>query len=258
MSTGAFFASAWHWNTWITFACGALAGAYFTAEGFRDWRRALLWVLGVLLILLAFVSPFGVLADGYLFSGHMARHILLLLIVPALLLCARPGGLATRRRFGNLPHKPWVAWIMGIGTMAFWHVPAVFHIAMRTPVLHIVEPISLLIAGTLYWWPVLGPAPVRLPAVPDAAAYLFASCLACTVMGIFITFAPPVYGGYAHSHDAYGILPLIREQWGISPAVDQQIGGLLMWVPCCLIYLTAIMAMFARWYGEEHRASAEA
>ena len=69
---------------------------------------------------------------------------------------------------------------------------------------------------------------------------------------MLITFAPRLlYPAYAQPVDAYGILPVIRERWGISPAMDQQIGGLLMWVPGCLVYLTAIMAMFARWYGEE-------
>jgi putative membrane protein len=81
--------------------------------------------------------------------------------------------------------------------------------------------------------------------MPHAAAYLFFSCAACTAMGIVITFAPaPLYREYAKA-------PMALENWGISPQMDQQIGGLLMWVPACLIYLAAIMAMFARWYAEE-------
>jgi cytochrome c oxidase assembly factor CtaG len=78
-------------------------------------------------------------------------------------------------------------------------------------------------------------------------------------MGIGITFAPHLlYPTYAHPSDAAGLLRVIRGDWGISAAMDQQIGGLLMWVPGCLIYLTAIMGMFARWYAEDSTSTAEA
>jgi putative membrane protein len=88
--------------------------------------------------------------------------------------------------------------------------------------------------------------------VPQAAAYLFTACLACTGIGVLITFAPKLlYPLYAQPVDRYGILPVIRDGWGISATMDQQIGGLLMWVPCCLVYLTGILAMFARWYAGE-------
>ena len=115
------------------------------------------------------------------------------------------------------------------------------------------ETVSLLICGGISWWPILAPRQrARLRPVPEAAAYLFTACLACTMIGITITFANRLlYPAFAHPADPYGILPLIRNRWGISPAMDQQIGGILMWVPCCLVYLIAIMAMFARWYREE-------
>ena len=87
---------------------------------------------------------------------------------------------------------------------------------------------------------------------PHAAAYLFAACLACTSLGIAIAFAPSLlYPAYAHPVDVDSILPLIRQGWGISPLIDQQIGGLLMWAPACLVYVAAIMAMLARWYAQE-------
>jgi putative membrane protein len=50
--------------------------------------------------------------------------------------------------------------------------------------------------------------------------------------------------------DRLGILPLIRDQWGLTPAKDQQLGGLLMWVPACLIYFCGIIGLLGRWYGE--------
>ncbi len=161
--------------------------------------------------------------SGYSFSLHMAMHIALVLIVPAGV-CRLAGGR------GRSPHVA-VAWCAGIGAMAFWHVPAIFNAAMSRPALHLIELISLLCAGTLFWWPILGDR--RLKPVPHGIAYLVSACFACTIMGILITFSPTL------------LYPMAGD------LKDQRIGGLLMWVPGCLIYLAAVMAMFARWYGEE-------
>jgi cytochrome c oxidase assembly factor CtaG len=166
----------------------------------------------------------------------------------------RPAARA-ERLFGTPP----IAWIAGIGAMGFWHIPAVLHAALSNPGIHRAEHLSLLVAGTLYWWPVLSPVTrLRLNPMPQAAGYLFTSCLACTSMGILIAFAPAsLYPQYLSPADPHGILPLIRNSWGISAALDQQIGALMMWVPCCLVYITAIMAMFARWYGEDSPVAEE-
>jgi cytochrome c oxidase assembly factor CtaG len=266
MSTTAFLSAAWEWKPSVVLGCFGLALSYVWLCRFRLSQRAVSWFAGIAVLLLALVSPFDELADAYLFSFHMAKHILFVLVVPALLLIGLPvdaGRLVRSPRVSRVEQilgNPVVAWTAGIGAMAFWHLPAVFNAAVSHEWLHIVEHLSLLVGGTIYWWPVLSPVgELRLRPVPQAAAYLFTSCLACTSMGVLITFAPRLlYPAYAHPHDVYGILPLIREQWGISAAMDQQIGGLLMWVPCCLVYLTAIMAMFARWYGEEQSAVVEA
>jgi putative membrane protein len=212
------------------------------------------------------VSPVDELADRYLFSVHMAKHIVLVLVAPALLLIglpAAPVARALRYRPAAVAEQflrtPAVAWVAGIGAMTLWHIPLFFNAALSHHAPHIFEHLSLLIGGTVFWWPILAPLPAsRLKPVPQGATYLFVSCLACTSLGVLITFAPRLlYPSYTQPLDVYAILPAIREHWGISPAMDQQIGGLLMWVPCCFIYLTAIMAMFGRWYAEEVRPSIE-
>ena len=81
--------------------------------------------------------------------------------------------------------------------------------------------------------------------------YLFGAAVASSLLGILLTFAAPgLYPAYLHPADARGLLPLIREGWGLSAAADQQLGGLIMWVPGGLVYLAAIIATFARWQGE--------
>jgi putative membrane protein len=112
------------------------------------------------------------------------------------------------------------------------------------------QVLTLLAMGIFFWWPVFGPyARARLSPLAGIA-YLFTACLGCTVLGIYLTFAPVgVCSVYAHPVDRLGILSLVRNHWGLSPALDQQVGGLIMWVPACSIYLTAILALLARWYG---------
>src|SRR6185437_438774 len=90
MSFGAFAISAWDWKPSVLAGCAALAAAYFATERLRFPRRAAAWAGGVLLLLLALVSPLDALADTYLFSAHMAKHIGLVLVIPALLLMGCP------------------------------------------------------------------------------------------------------------------------------------------------------------------------
>jgi cytochrome c oxidase assembly factor CtaG len=255
----------WDFKPSVVIGCCVLLAAYF---GLVKWRarNAALWVGGVLITFLALCSPLDELADTYLFSVHMAKHILFVLVVPALLLMAVPGEAFERalryrpvRGAERVLRTPAVAWMAGVGAMIFWHIPALFNAALANEPLHIVEHLSLLVGGTIYWWPIVAPLPEsRMRPVPQAAAYLFTSCLACTAIGVAITFAPALlYPAYAHA-PADAITGAIRGQWGISAAMDQQIGGLLMWVPACLVYLTAILAMFARWYREEPAPAMEA
>jgi cytochrome c oxidase assembly factor CtaG len=84
-----------------------------------------------------------------------------------------------------------------------------------------------------------------------ALLYLFAAMLATSLLGIAITFAAPgLYPLYLHPEDALGIGGILRETWGLTPEVDQQLGGLLMWVPGGLAFLAAIFIVMARWYAE--------
>jgi len=252
MSTSEFLMRAWSWKPTVAIGCLGLLAVYGLLFRSRSLGRAIAWTAGLALLYLALSSPLDALADTYLFCAHMAKHILLVLVIPALLLIGVPPD-AKLGWLSRVALPPAVAWLAGIGAMAFWHVPLFFNAALAHEPLHIVEHLSLLAGGTLYWWPILAPERRRrLSPVPHAAAYLFTSCLACTTIGIVITFASALlYPAYATPVDSYGMLATIRGAWGISPALDQQIGGLLMWVPCCFVYLTATLAMFARWYGGE-------
>lgn len=257
MSDYQLLAHAWDLKPSVIVGCAALLA------GVRPVWRSAAWMAGIALLLTALISPLDTLADSYLFSAHMAKHMLLVLVIPALLLIGMPAGFFERAlrhpriaAVERVLRRPAVAWTAGVGSMIVWHIPALFNAALANEGLHIVEHLSLLAGGTIYWWPLLAPVPgSRISPVAVQIGYLFSSCFACTILGISITFARGLlYPAYAHfSGD---LSPLVRNDWGISPALDQQIGGILMWVPGCLIYLTGIMATLARWYAAEQETVA--
>jgi len=249
MTTGQFLISGWTWSAAVFLFSAAVLALYLFM--FRVGRRIgyLAAALGVVLVTL--ISPLNALADGYLFSAHMLQHILLLLVVPALLLLSLPRSLslaALPRAFGH----PMAGWVAGVGAMWFWHAPALCNAAVSSRPVHALQTVSLLILGSLFWRQVLAPRENERLSPPGAILYLFSACVTCSALGIIITFSPvTICSIYAMPPvDSLDMLPTIRASWGITPERDQQIGGLLMWVPMCLIYLSAIIAQIARWFAE--------
>ncbi len=243
------FISAWSWSPLVLLSCAAALGAYFAAFGFH--RRLGWFAAGLAVFLLALLSPINTLAEGYLFSAHMVQHILLLLIVPALLLLGLPRSfsMAVRPRF--LTH-PLMGWMAGVGAMWFWHWPTLCNAAVSSRPMFVLQTGSLVLLGSLFWRQVIAPREEERLSPPGAVLYLFSACVACSVLGMILTFSPvTVCSIYSMPPpDRLGILPVIRGAWGFTPEKDQQVGGLLMWVPMCLIYLGAIFLQIARWFGE--------
>jgi cytochrome c oxidase assembly factor CtaG len=253
MTTGRFLLGGWTWSPALLLAGAAALAAYLAA--FRDRRRAGYFAAALGLLGFTLMSPLDTLADGYLFSAHMAQHILLLLIVPALLLLSLPRSLPLAVRPRALG-RPFAGWIAGVGAMWFWHAPALCDAAVSSRPVHALQTASLLVLGAAFWRPILAPREAERLAPPGAVLYLFSACVACSVLGIIITFSPvEVCSAYARPPaDGLGLLGMIRGDWGFTPERDQQVGGLLMWVPMCLVYLSAILAQLARWFAEPGRA----
>jgi putative membrane protein len=208
--------------------------------------------------ILTLASPIDVLADGYLFSAHMLQHLLLLLIVPPLILLSlTPGPISGRFQNGrwkwvnSILCHPLATWFLGVGGMWIWHAPTLCNAAVANGWIHRLQYVSLLLMGFAFWWPIIGPWSQQRLSPLAGIIYLFSGCLGCTILGIIITFAPvEVCSIYLHPADRLGLLPMIHDQWGLTPAKDQQLGGLLMWVPACLIYFCGIIGLLARWYGQ--------
>jgi cytochrome c oxidase assembly factor CtaG len=246
----------WIWAPGIVLVLATAVGAYFARFRLAHLSRsaALLGAAGVAVV--ALMSPVAVLARSTLFSAHMLQHVLLALVVPPLALLSIPrqarGTHALRR--GAVVGWPYAApWAAGVGAMWIWHAPMLCNVAATSDLVRALQSISLPAMGTAFWWPILGPrVDQRLPE-PTAIAYLFTACGACTVLGAAITFSPvEVCSAYGHSADPLNLLPLVRGRLGLTPSVDQQLGGLLMWVPGCTLYAAAILVLVARFLGASH------
>lgn len=251
--------STWNMEPWVLVSALILLLGYGYATGFKFTKLSALFISGIALYVLALVSPLDYLGRTYLLSAHMIQHILLLLIVPLLLLLSIPKELAEKalrvKPFGytmKVLGNPFVAWFLGVGAMWVWHLPSLHDMVLASDNLYIAQQISFVVIGMIFWWPVFAPVESRRLSPLISTMYLATACLGCTILGMLITFAGAgLYAAYVNPVDSIGILPLLRGELCLTPGVDQQIGGLTMWVPGCLIYLAASMGTLAKWYGAE-------
>lgn len=257
MTTTQVLTETWDWEPTVLFGCAAILVAYLLHV--RPLTgRAWLFGGGVLVLALALVSPLDTLGDTYLFSAHMAQHLLLILVVPPMLLLgilprtwARILRWAPARWAERTLGRPPLSWILGIGTLWLWHAPFLYDAAVAHEGIHVGQHLSFLVTATLFWWPVITPLKQRRLSLPASMAYLIPAAFAGSILGVIITFAAPgLYPAYQHPIDTLRILPLIRGQWRISYALDQQLGGMLMWATGGPVYLLTCLWALAHWYQE--------
>lgn len=260
MTTRDLILHAWTWRPTLAAIVGAALALHFAWLRLSCPARTLALLGAAAATVLALASPIDALARGTLFSAHMLQHMLLALVAPPLALLSLPAATVAPRpasapRAGPPPRRvPVVAtWAMGVGAMWLWHAPLLCNAAATSDAVRALQSLSLPVMGAAFWWPILGPrADQRLPDL-TAVAYLFTACAACTILGVSIAFSPvAVCAAYGHAADPLGALPLVRGSWGLTPAVDQQLGGLLMWIPGCTVYAAAILAVVGRFYGTPH------
>ena len=257
-STTRVLTSTWSLDPSVLVGCAALLVAYLLAAG-RLTARYVAFAWGVLILCLALISPIDTLGDRYLFSVHMAQHLLLMLLVPPLLLVGlEPEDVRALLhvpaldRAERLLSYPPLSWSLAVATLWIWHAPALYDLAVQYEGVHIVQHLTFLVTSTIFWWPIVVALPERrrLPHL-TGVIYLLGASFSSAILGVIITFAPcGLYPAYLHPVDPAGLLPLIRNGWGLSPTTDQQLGGALMWVLGGLTYLLATVAVLARWYGE--------
>lgn len=256
----------WNFQPSILLGITFLLGGYLAAIGplrtnFPDARpvsngRVVSFFIGVLCIIAALVSPIDDIGDHYLFSVHMTQHLLLTLAAPPLLLLGTPDWLARPLlalplvlRLGRYLTRAAPALLLFNFVFVAYHVPALYEMSLQNESLHIAIHILLMITATVTWMPVLSPLQ-ELPRLsyPFQILYLFLAAIPPTILAALITFATDVlYPTYASAPRVFGI-----------PAIDdQQIAGLVMWIPGTTVYLTALSLVFFKWFGGAQTHEAE-
>ncbi|MBX6322833.1 MAG: cytochrome c oxidase assembly protein [Rhodospirillaceae bacterium] len=211
---------------------------------------------GLLVLALALLSPLDAMADQ-LFSAHMTQHLLLMMAAAPLLVWARPAtvilwafGARSRRRVGRAwrasglhravraPLSPLVAWTLFSGVFLFWHIPGPYGWALRSETVHAAEHLSFLVSALAFWTIVIEPSGRRRLAHAATLVFIVATAVLSALPGALMLLAPrPLYAVHAQGAAA----------WGLSPLEDQQLAGLIMWVPAGLVYVAAAAVVFLRW-----------
>ena len=222
----------------------------------KHWLR---FIIGGILLTLALCSPVSYLSHGYLFFAHMITHVTILMILPAIFWTSLPDR-NDQFRTSSVFHKPIFSWISFLFIMWIMHLPWMVNTMMGATDFsknhqnlvmysHVICMMLSIIIGVWFYFPVLAPRPYPRLSPLASVAYLVTGCMGCSLLGISITFAPNLlYKSFLPSQQNPEILNLIQNIWMITPESDQQIAGLIMWVPGCLIYLSITLSIFLKWF----------
>ena len=231
----------------------------------RLWRRAGLgrgvsvaqaaaFTAGLVVLLIALASPLEALTDESL-AAHMVQHALLIAVAPPLLLAGRPEAVlswslpaAIRRSWPRSRIWAWLRrsfrWALRPAPAAIlhgvilwaWHAPSAFQAALAHPTLHVLEHMTFL-GSALLFWRSLDKAGRSRATAPAGAASAFATMLHGGFLGALMTFTPrPIYPWYGG----------VEGPGKLDPLVDQQLAGLIMWVPLGAVYMLAGLMLAGR------------
>ena len=258
------------WETWA-FDPGILIPMFVSLWLYiRGWRsspaaikrsEAVAFSAGWTALFLALVSPLHPMGES-LFSAHMGQHELLMVVAAPLLVLGRPLvpflwalPIAWRKALGQGAKSQWiqapwrtltnplVAWIIHALVLWTWHAPSLFQATLTNDLVHTAQHLSFLISALLFWWAVLHERTGEAAGMNRGMAllYVFTTAVHTSILGALLTFSPSVwYPAYAQT----------APDWGLSALEDQQLGGLIMWVPAGLTYIFAAMLIITAWLRE--------
>lgn len=248
--------------TAVLYARGSAALAKRARDGRRAHRRqALCFWSGLAILAAALVSPLDAWGEQ-LFSAHMVQHELLILGAAPLLVAARPlaallwsmprgwrlalaqqGASAGWRLPWCTLSAPLTAWTLHALALWQWHLPLLFEAALADAWMHTLQHLSFFVSALIFWWSLLGTG--GHAARPGMGViYVFSTAVHSSLLGALLTFSPTAwYAPYA------GTAP----RWGLTALQDQQLGGLIMWVPSGLVFIVIGLVLLERWIWESQR-----
>ncbi len=214
--------------------------------------RIALFVIGLITLVLTLESPLDALSDR-LFSAHMVQHLVLILVAPPLFIFSRSvpvflWGMPSRWRramlsswrhgwlgtvFRLLLH-PLLVWIAFCGGFIFWHIPGPYRWAIEDPVLHALEHLWFFLSSLAFWTIVLERGHRRLD-YASTLLFLVGTTILSGLPGALLLFATRSFYGASGG------------RWGLTPLEDQQLAGVIMWVPMGFAYVAAGIWVFVRW-----------
>jgi putative membrane protein len=268
-----------HW-TWspLVLANLLLVGALYIRGLHNLWSRAgvgrvisikqaALFGSGWFALFVALISPLDALSDE-LSAAHMVQHMTIMNVAAPLLVLGAPGIVflwALPLRWRNvaggwyrtgdgwrsawyLLWQPLLMWSLYAFTLWIWHLPALYEAALRHELFHDFQHFTFLITSALFWRVLLDPVSRLRLSRGVAVLYLFTTSLHATVLGVFMALAPRVwYTEYVGR----------TEVWSLSPLEDQQLAGLIMWMPACMVYAIVAAVVFTIWLEEKPRSARE-
>lgn len=259
---------AWQWEPWLlggliitSWLYGRGVAALWqragVGRGIRGWHLGC-FGLGQVTLVVALMSPLDALSEA-LFAAHMVQHMLLIYVAPLLLVLGAPPVIwvwALPRSWrrptlhwwrATLWHRLWgyVLHPLTIGTsfglaLWIWHAPALYQAAVVNRAVHLLEHSTFLATSLLFCWLLVygRTASPRQHGDGGVLLVLFATALHSGLLGALLTFATtPLYPVYRA-----GVT-----QWGLTLLTDQQLAGVIMWIPVGFFYLGAMLFLAARW-----------
>ena len=259
----------WAWEPYVWFALALTAWLYVRGirkmwagrvGGVRRWEAAC-YAAGWFSLFVALVSPLHPWGS-VLFAAHMTQHEILMLVSAPLLVLGRPilvwlkalpsdwAGLLGRwantlwwTKTWRAISNPFAAWLIHAAALWVWHIPSLFQATIDDDIIHTLQHASFLGSALLFWWAVMHGRD-RAGMFGMAVLYMFTTAMHSGLLGVLITFADTlIYPAYRDTTQA----------WGLTPLEDQQLGGLIMWIPAGLVYVVAGLAFTAGWIRESER-----
>ncbi|HEV7488139.1 MAG TPA: cytochrome c oxidase assembly protein [Thermoanaerobaculia bacterium] len=223
--------------------------------------RVLAFGAGVAATAIALLSTLDRSSDT-LFSAHMVQHEILILVSAPLMVFGRPFiaavwalGPPFRRVVVRILRDPWLArlWqrLSGPFTVLLlhavvlwgWHLPWMFELALHHEGIHVIQHLSFFLTAALFWWALIHGRYGRI-GYGAGILYVFGTALHSEVLSALLTFdSRPLYATHALRTAAHGL----------EPIADQQLAGVLMWVPFGAVFVVIGLSLFAAWLGEAER-----
>ena len=264
--------SIWTFDPWIVVPL-TIAGALYTVGTWRllgrarESRTSIVWraaafSTGWLTLVAALISPLHWLGE-HLFTFHMIEHEILMAVSAPMIVVARPIGALMwglprriRRSMGammksRIAQAFWEWASRGTTATALhaiaiwaWHAPVLFDAAVTNVALHRLQHLSFLATAVLFWWSVLWRSNRGV-----AAWHLFVTMLHTSILGALMALAP---------HVLYSAQTRVSQAWGLTPLEDQQLAGMVMWIPAGTIYAGAALALLALWISTSGKGGGHA